>query len=548
MPGWGNLTISANDWANKANRQQQVYEDRHNELRGNIDAIRGKLAAVDKTTNPKDYEETSKALDAANKSYQDFIDPTKNPGVFERVKHLVHAGPGAQAPKDDSGKEIPGAKKLYPSQMKQEAEKLRKALGETQAQVAAGPLSPEQQAGVTGRLNLAGIQAQIKNYDTLNPHATPEERNSFRSTLIQRSLLGQEKPTLKLYTLPDGTKAWLDATRPDLIPPGSTAAVTETGDTRKRADFEAFKKDNPEYKGTFEEWIATQAATGRGKAPKPETLDNAYKAILIKEQSGQPLTADEKAHKAAWQIYNRETKIDPGVARAAAFGAMRYIPVVDPTDPQKVVMMRAGDAARSGVGTPASIAFKTDAAITKYMTSGQGGVNINYFNTATDHLEILRQAGEALNNGDYPAFTGLAKRFATATGDPAPTNFDSVKSAVAGELSKTFKGTGATDQEIAEINTTINNAQSPQQIAGAINSYTRLMGSKLDALKGQYTAGKSGQPNFPGSTPTPTSGGSPTGRYKHTATGPNNHKIGTNDDPNSQNAKWFDIVTGKPVQ
>ena len=492
MPGYSNFTISANDWERKAARSEEPHQLKIKDLIQKREQLVSNASNLKKGT--PEYDETFNALREVDTNLREAYNPQTHPNAIRDFGHLLTDHLKITNPQKRVEKE--GAKR---------AQGLAGDERQAQLDVAAGPLSPTQTAIGTANSNAAGnlasIQASIRNFDTLNPNATPEERNSFRSTLVQRSLLGQEKPTLKLYTLPDGTKAWLDATRPDLIPPGSTAAVTETGDTRKRADFEAFKQDNPEYKGTFEEWIATQAATGRGKAPKPETLDNAYKAILVKEQSGQPLTADEKAHKAAWQIYNRETKIDPGVARAAAFGAMRYIPVVDPTNPEKVVMMRAGDAARSGVGTPASIAFKTDAAITKYMTSGQGGVNINYFNTATYHLEILRQAGEALNNGDYPAFNGLANRFATATGAPAPTNFDSVKSAVAGELSKTFKGTGATDQEIAEINTTINNAQSPQQITGAINFYTRLMGSKLDALKGQYTAGKSGQPNFPGSTP-----------------------------------------------
>jgi hypothetical protein len=177
---------------------------------------------------------------------------------------------------------------------------------------------------------------------------------------------------------------------------------------------------------------------------------------------------------------------------------MRYVPVIDPSNPENVVLMRAGEAAKAGVGTPQSIGFKTDQAITKYMTSGAGGTNINYFNTATDHLALLRQAGEELKNGNMPAFNSLANRFATATGGAAPTDFNTVKSAVAGELSKTFKGTGATDAEISEINQTINSSQSPEQINGAINYYTQLMGGKVNALKAQYEAGKKGQPNFGG--------------------------------------------------
>lgn len=39
----------------------------------------------------------------------------------------------------------------------------------------------------------------------------------------------------------------------------------------------------------------------------------------------------------------------------------------------------------------------------------------------------------------------------------------------------------------------------------------------------------------------------PNKKYKHSATGPNKHKIGTDDDPESPDAKWFDIQTGKPI-
>jgi hypothetical protein len=516
--------------AHKQALYDQQFQDKHDEIQGMIDNLGTKLAAFSEDKrNTRDYLKMQDQLAQAIQSRDAHWKSLDHPNAIQKFGKMLgkdlrfkkQAAPIPVAPPvygqptmDVNGEKVQGPQ--TPAQ--------RRAAAEASQLVAAAPLSPEQQATTTANAgaagNLASIQAALKNFDTLNPDATQEERNSFRNTLIQRGLLGQEKPTLKLYTLPDGTKAWLDATRPDLIPPGSTAAVTETEGTRKRADYEEFKKKNPTYNGSFEEWTALEAAKGRAQAPKPETFDTQYKAILVKEASGQPLTADEQAHKAAWQIYNKETKIDPGVARAAAFGAMRYIPIIDLNNPEKVVMMRAGDAAKAGASTPQSIGFKTDAAITRYMTSGQGATNINYFNTATGHLELLRQAGEALNNGDYPAFNSFANRFATATGDPAPTNFDTVKSAVAGELSKTFKGTGATDQEIAEISTTLNNAQSPQQIVGSITYYTKLMGEKLDALKGQYEAGKTGKPNFPTPPPglgdgtTPQGGGNTTPKSK----------------------------------
>lgn len=324
-----------------------------------------------------------------------------------------------------------------------------------------------------------------------DPKLTKEEKADAR-----RRVYGvADKPSLKLYTLADGTKSWLDASRPDLLPEGATASGTETADTRNRADFAAFQKTNPDYKGTFEQWKTEQAGKGRAAA-KPETFDQQYQNILVKKAAGRPLSPDEKARESAWDVWNQKKNIEPGVARAAAFGASRYVPIIDPTDPQKVTLMRAGDAAKAHVGTPASIAFQTDKAITKAFTMGKPADTINYFNTATEHLKLLKEAADALHNGDTQLFNKLANSFATATGSPAPTNFDTVRNAVAGELAKTFKGSGASDEEIGLITATVNNTQSPDQLYGAIDYDLRLMGGKMDALRGQYEKGKQGKPNF----------------------------------------------------
>jgi hypothetical protein len=240
---------------------------------------------------------------------------------------------------------------------------------------------------------------------------------------------------------------------------------------------------------------------------KPQNRDDRYIAIQAKKNSRTPLTKDEQDYESAYDLWVQKTKVDPGVKKAAAFGANRYIPVLDPSDPEAVTFMRAYDAARSGARSPQSIAFQIDKAITKYFTAGPAGTTINYFNTAMNHLNLLLETANALHNGDVQLFNKYGNMYQDATGDPAPNNFNTVRSAVSGELSKTFKGTGATDQEVALIVSTINNAQSPKELAGAIDYYLRLMGGKMDALRGQYAAGKQGSPNFPsnGTTPPPGS-------------------------------------------
>jgi hypothetical protein len=236
---------------------------------------------------------------------------------------------------------------------------------------------------------------------------------------------------------------------------------------------------------------------------KPQNRDDKYIAIQAKKNGNTPLTKEEKDYEAAYDLWTKKTKIDPGIQRAAAFSANRYIPIIDPSDPEAVTFMRAYDAAKSGARSPQSIAFQTDKAITKYFTAGPAGTTINYFNTAIDHLKLLRETADALQNGDFRLLNEAGNRYANETGNPAPNNFNTVRSAVAGELSKTFKGTGATDQEVSMIQNTINNAQSPKQMNGAIEYYLRLMGGKMDALKGQYEAGKRSTPNFGGNQPPP---------------------------------------------
>jgi hypothetical protein len=539
--GEGYLGRKEEQHARKQGMKAQEFQDKHDEIQGQIANLQTKLASVpEESRNTPDYLKLQDQLAQATQSRNEHWKSLDHPNAIMKFGKMLGRDLKFGNKKDDTtvappvygqptmdidGEKVPTGP-AYKVQGPQTPEQV-KAQTEAGKMISALPLSPERQAlqGVQtdASTKLASFNASVKNFQAMNPDATPEEIQSFRNDQIQKMYVmttagnwanvkgkmnGQDVTLLfdkktHQYRLQNGEAVPQDMLA-TFVPETNT-----TESTRTRADFAEYQKQHPEYKGTFEQWKNEQAGIGRNTAAasKPESFDKQYQAVLLKEASGQPLTPDEIARKAAWQIWNKETKIDPGVARMAAAGANRYIMVYNPADPENVIPMRAGDAAKAGFRSPQSIAFQTDKAITRYMVAGQGAVNINYFNTATDHLEILRQAGEALNNGDYPLFNKYANSFATATGAPAPTNFDAVKSAVAGELSKTFKGTGATDQEIAEINQTINNAQSPQQIQGAIEYYTKLMGSKLNALKGQYDAGKSGRPNFPGASTTPQSGG-----------------------------------------
>ena len=73
----------------------------------------------------------------------------------------------------------------------------------------------------------------------------------------------------------------------------------------------------------------------------------------------------------------------------------------------------------------------------KAVTNFSGGPEaraIKSFNVLVDHLDVLKSATTALGNGDVQAFNSIKNTISSATGSPAPTDFNGVKSIVADEL------------------------------------------------------------------------------------------------------------------
>lgn len=117
-------------------------------------------------------------------------------------------------------------------------------------------------------------------------------------------------------------------------------------------------------------------------------------------------------------------------------------------------------------------------------------------NTATHHLDQLSQAVDALDNGNTQIFNKIGNAYGVQTGDDPTTNFNAIKSAVAGELSKVFKGGMASDKEISEQNANLSSSSSPKQLKGAINNYIKLMQGRLEGLGETYEGQIGIKPNF----------------------------------------------------
>lgn len=122
----------------------------------------------------------------------------------------------------------------------------------------------------------------------------------------------------------------------------------------------------------------------------------------------------------------------------------------------------------------------------KGFVAGKEAQNIRSLNTAVQHLGELDGLIPQLQNiGFRPGNT--VKNFISKNAGKTPvTNFNMVKNALSGELATIFKNTGGTDQEIANISQSIDNANSTEQLKGVVHQATALMSGRMAALDSQW--------------------------------------------------------------
>ena len=131
----------------------------------------------------------------------------------------------------------------------------------------------------------------------------------------------------------------------------------------------------------------------------------------------------------------------------------------------------------------------------KSVTSGNLGITINSANTLISHLDSLKKSFDTLGNTSYPWYNTVANKAAVNMGNAekqkAMTAVQTQISAVASEMGKVYKGTGAspTEKEIEEWRNSFNADMSPTQFKSAVDAGVELMVGKLDAVQNQYEQG-----------------------------------------------------------
>lgn len=246
--------------------------------------------------------------------------------------------------------------------------------------------------------------------------------------------------------------------------------------------------------------------------------DSKYRNVKQSESLGLKVSPEDKAFVQAYEkqktlnpittfnLQNAGATGTPGkpsaIAQALADGSMKW---------QDAVSMRTPFSVKQALLTEVkgikpdfnSGDFALEQGVKKEFTSGDAAKSLTSFNTAIEHAKQLGQAANALDNNNFPLVNKLTNALGYQTGSDKTTNFNVIKNALTGEISKVFKGGGATDAEIEAVQGPFSAANSPAQLKGAVNNAVQLMNSKRDALQQQYQQGIQARPNFggPGNAP-----------------------------------------------
>lgn len=142
----------------------------------------------------------------------------------------------------------------------------------------------------------------------------------------------------------------------------------------------------------------------------------------------------------------------------------------------------------------------------KDFSSAKTSQNITAFNTALQHLNTLNDLIPKMNNQGSEWFNGVAQNIEAGSGignNPNVAAFNNTKTALSGELATAYKASGATQEEINQIQKGINSAGNPDNLKAAVQNAAELLGGKLQALQDKWgnTFNSPGDPQGPGGRP-----------------------------------------------
>jgi len=214
------------------------------------------------------------------------------------------------------------------------------------------------------------------------------------------------------------------------------------------------------------------AAPAPAAATEP-TLGGAK--LSIKDAIAQRLTGDAMLAALPYNVASQVAAITdhraapPGRSTTRGDSLMQLVNMVDPTY----------DATQ----------FKTKQGIETAFTSGRLGNTLRSLNVVQDHLDVFKDTAKDLGNDSLQFTNAMGNQIARWTGKPAPTDFGAVRNVVADELTKAILGTAGALGDRTEMRKEVGEANSPEQLAGVVNKWQKLIAGQVKGLQDQYESG-----------------------------------------------------------
>lgn len=121
-------------------------------------------------------------------------------------------------------------------------------------------------------------------------------------------------------------------------------------------------------------------------------------------------------------------------------------------------------------------------------TPNSAGGRIQSANALLTHLDQLSGLAAGLSSGNLPLINSARQAYMRETGNAAPTNFNAVKAIAADEAVKFIVANGGTLADREQAQKAFAAAQSPAQLAGAIQQVQHLAAGQLSGMRQRYAA------------------------------------------------------------
>lgn len=129
---------------------------------------------------------------------------------------------------------------------------------------------------------------------------------------------------------------------------------------------------------------------------------------------------------------------------------------------------------------------------------GAAGSKLVAINTAVKHIGALGPLIDALGSGNVGRINQARQAYQTATGIPAPTNYQALANMATGEINTVVSGAGGGDKEERErLGAPFDPRGGPDVLKGAVKTAVTALAGKTDALETAWNAAKMSQPHGP---------------------------------------------------